>query len=417
MRLIARLLLLAISLCLGAALLEAGLRLALMGSLDNPAPSSGLTQAHPTRGWVLVPGASGLRSDVDYRVHVQISSQGLRDVEHALEAEPGVFRTLVLGDSFMEAYQVELEESLPRQLERELSAERVEVINLGVGGYGTTQESLALEEDGLRFHPDLVVLAFFAENDVRNNSQLLENRLWQGANIKAFGRPFARLSGEQLSVSSPSFGRARAWIDAMREQDRQRSFWDGLLAVDLASSLLQRLAHFAGEEVHGYDPNLVLGVHALRFDPSSSADPMSEEEYRRAWEEAWDVTEAVILRTRRVAEQAGARFVLLSIPSKFQADTAYRERVVRFYPRMEFDPQLVSRRLQSFAAQHGVDLLDLHAAFAQRSADGQPPLYHSFRDRHWNAEGHRFAAAELARFLRARGLLSRSDAPAPTPSE
>ena len=114
---IARLLLLCVSAAVGVAMLEAGLRLALTGSLSNPAPSSGLTQAHPTRGWVLTPGATGLRSDVDYRVQVTISQQGLRDVEHAYAKPEGVTRVALLGDSFVEAYQVALEDSIARRLE------------------------------------------------------------------------------------------------------------------------------------------------------------------------------------------------------------------------------------------------------------------------------------------------------------
>lgn len=403
---IARVLLLLASLCIGLALLEGGLRLALLGSLRNPPPSSGLIQAHPTRGWALVPNAEGLRSDVDYRVRVRINSQGLRDVEHDTEAAPGVRRIVVLGDSFMDAYQVELESSLPRRLEELLSEERVEVVNLGVGGYGTTQESLALEEVGLHFEPDLVVLAFYAGNDVRNNSQLLETALWQGQHLKAFGRPFAHLQGEELSVSVPSFAAARGWISRMREQQRNRGLREGLLSVDLGRSLLGRIAHWLGSEVFAYDPNLVLGVYAQRFDPTSSAQPMTLAEYRHAWEEAWQITQAVILRTRRIAEEHGARFVLLSIPSKFQTDPGYRERVSREFPEMKLDPELPSRRLRRFSEVNGVLLLDLREDLAQKQQAGHPPLYHGFRDRHWNAAGHDFAARRLAAFLREQEILS-----------
>lgn len=73
---------------------------------------------------------------------VSINSKGLRDVEHNCEKEEGIFRIVVLGDSFMEAYQVPLEQSFPRLLEKNLnkrSSKKVEVINLGVGGHGTAR--------------------------------------------------------------------------------------------------------------------------------------------------------------------------------------------------------------------------------------------------------------------------------------
>lgn len=405
MRLIARAALLLASAVLALALLEGGLRLALLGSLANPQPASGLTHAHPTRGWALTPNATGVRSDIDYRVEVRISSQGLRDVEHSIAADPNVFRVVVLGDSFMEAYQVELRESLPRRLEDELAPERVEVINLGVGGYGTLQESLALDEQGLRFDPDLVVLAFYAGNDLRNNSELLETRLWQDGNIKSFGRPYARLRGKDLLQKPPDFATAQAWIEAMRQRDHDLRLHDRLLAPALVSALLQRLAHRIGAVGHAYDPNLVLGAYATRFDPDATAPPLSADEYRAAWEEAWQITQALILRTRATAERHGARFVLLSVPSKFQVDPRYRERVTSEFPRMRFDPELPSRRLRGFADEQGIELLDLQGALVRQSGAGHPPLYHAFRDRHWNAEGHRVAASELARFLRQRRLV------------
>jgi len=402
--LIARGLLLLGSLLLGLLLLEGGLRLVLLGSLDNPRPSSGLTQAHATRGWVLVPGAQGLRSDIDYRVDVRISSQGLRDVDHAPTAVPGVRRIVVLGDSFIEAYQVELEQSLSRRLETALADRRVEVINLGVGGYGTAQESLALDEQGLGFAPDVVVLAFYADNDVRNNSQPLESALW-GEHLKAFGRPYAVQNGEDLSFSQPPFAAASAWVDEMRRQDAARPFSDQLLFVDLGRSLLGRIAHWLGDEVFPYDPNLVLGVYATRFDPNSSPAPWTEAEYRLAWDHAWEITQAIILRTQRVAEQSGAQFVLMSIPSKFQADPLYRDRVSRQFPGMKLDPTLPNERLQTFARMNDVWMLDLGPAMAAHHEAGEAPLYYEFRDRHWNAAGHEFAARELAAFLTQHDLL------------
>ena len=48
------------------------------------------------------------------------------------------------------------------------SARDLEVINAGVGAYGTVQEYLYLREEGLRFDPDLVLLMFYA-NDLVDN--------------------------------------------------------------------------------------------------------------------------------------------------------------------------------------------------------------------------------------------------------
>ena len=44
-----------------------------------------------------------------------------------------------------------------------------EIVNLGVEGYGTDQELLLLEHEGLAYSPDVVVLNFCIDNDSINN--------------------------------------------------------------------------------------------------------------------------------------------------------------------------------------------------------------------------------------------------------
>ena len=79
-----------------------------------------------------------------YGHDVSFNSAGMRDREHAVGKEAGVFRILVLGDSFMEAFQVPFEASLPSLLEQALgqrTGKRVEVVNAGVSGWGRTTSS------------------------------------------------------------------------------------------------------------------------------------------------------------------------------------------------------------------------------------------------------------------------------------
>ena len=51
---------------------------------------------------------------------------------------------------------------------------RYELIDGSCGGWGTVQEYLYLQEEGPKYQPDLVLLAFFVGNDVANNSALIE---------------------------------------------------------------------------------------------------------------------------------------------------------------------------------------------------------------------------------------------------
>lgn len=159
------------------AVMECGLRVYYYGSPVHLSGEHAVRVPHPVRGWTLDPGGEAFQRTKDYGVTVRINAKGLRDQPHDYEPEAGVFRIIVLGDSFMEAYQVPLEDSLPYRLQERLGQRRVEVINLGVGGYGTAQQYLYLRDEGLRYRPYVVVMAFFTGNDVQNNSRPLQELL------------------------------------------------------------------------------------------------------------------------------------------------------------------------------------------------------------------------------------------------
>ena len=57
-----------------------------------------------------------------------------------------------------------------------LAGRRVEIVNFGVSGYGTSTEWIALQREGWAYQPDLVLLAFFSGNDLRNNVFELEQK-------------------------------------------------------------------------------------------------------------------------------------------------------------------------------------------------------------------------------------------------
>ncbi len=104
--------------------------------------------------------------------YVKINRDGMRDRDHTIEKPPGVVRIAVLGDSFAEAMAVPQEQAFWAVMERELG-HNYEALNFGVSGYGTGQELIVLRRKAWKYRPDIVLLAFFTGNDVRNNSKVL----------------------------------------------------------------------------------------------------------------------------------------------------------------------------------------------------------------------------------------------------
>ncbi|NQW26242.1 MAG: hypothetical protein HQ473_07770, partial [Cryomorphaceae bacterium] len=107
---------------------------------------------------------------------LNINSKGLRDREYEYAKPDGWRRILVLGDSFVWGYGVADDEIFTEYLERRFEKEgtKCEVLNTGVSGWGTDQELLYLTRHGHKFHPDLVVLAFYLGNDPSNNAHSIQ---------------------------------------------------------------------------------------------------------------------------------------------------------------------------------------------------------------------------------------------------
>jgi hypothetical protein len=146
----------------GAGFLEIGLRIAFRHSLDfsmemwKYAVALKRTVPDPNLGFVHAPNTRAFLMGVD----VRISSQGLRDREYPYAKPADVYRVLMLGDSTVLGWGVKAEDTAAKVLERELG-DGFEVINAGVGNYGTMQEFTYYKMYGRRFHPDLVILQYF----------------------------------------------------------------------------------------------------------------------------------------------------------------------------------------------------------------------------------------------------------------
>lgn len=116
-------------------------------------------------GFRLKPDSIGHYQD---NIPAVANSRGHRDQEFDLEKKPGVFRILVLGDSFTVGANVREEQAYPQILENLLngrSQRRVEVINSAVGGWDPFQYAQYYEYYGKYFQPDLVLVGFFVGND------------------------------------------------------------------------------------------------------------------------------------------------------------------------------------------------------------------------------------------------------------
>ncbi|MCB9742375.1 MAG: hypothetical protein H6741_06180 [Alphaproteobacteria bacterium] len=363
-----RLLLALASLLLSLLAVEAGVRLLAPQPPLTP-PSQPLL-----RGPLTQPGVHEVRT-AEFSAQVHVNAQGFVDAEWGPRRE-GVPRVVVIGDSFVQAAQVNLEQGFGRQLQRALSAQLggpVEVLSLGVPGAGTATALGLLEQYALDLQPDLVVLGFLVSNDVLNNHPLLEGK---------DDKPFYALEQGQLVPIDAAGAAAPGWTRGLLVEHSQAWRW---ASRAVANSLAVRRKLALGGGIP-----LDLRVH----DPDP--DPV--------WEQAWAVTEALISALSERCEADGVGFVVLLFPDRVQATEAGARDAVAAWPQAQgWDFSAAQARAARIAAPHADAVLDLTPALS--AAQRGPPLYFA-QDGHWTARGHAVAAEAaaptIARELRPR---------------
>jgi len=126
----------------------------------------------PIMGRTYCPGTKGFLTENQVKMHVEVNADGLLGKAYPVMRIPGKFRIAVLGDSFTSAEAAAPDKKFVGVWEKKLSSTftaGVEVINFGVGGTGTWQQSQMFHIKARKYKPDMTVVAFCWCNDVGNN--------------------------------------------------------------------------------------------------------------------------------------------------------------------------------------------------------------------------------------------------------
>lgn len=382
-RIIVRTLFVALGLSAPLLILEAALRF--FGPvLPGNYAASLYREPHRRYGWFNTPASGGFVRTSEFTVRVDFNSRGLREREIPYENPTGARRVLVLGDSFVQGSEVPVDATFTRQVESLLnqrSDRATQVINAGVAGFGTGQEYLFLKHDVGQYKPDLVVLVFYIGNDVTNNSYRLRG------SPNGRDKPYFVLDSHG-NLRPLTFTARERSQEGWQEKLRRESLLFGVLDTGVFSKTQWSGADESDEPDR---PTQIL----LRYEfPVYSDHPTS------TWNDAWDVTEALLDAARDEAARNSARFLLVSAPSKWEIYPREWEdfRALHKLSSDGWDLDRPGRLLAAIAERHNIAYLDLRPALREAAASG-PRLFYQ-QDLHWTAAGHEVVARALLDHLR-----------------
>lgn len=361
----------------GVLILEIGLRIA---GISYPSFST----LDEDSCWAYRPGVQEWYRE-EGEAYIRISNDGLRDREHSKVKPANTLRVAVLGDSYAAAFQVPMEATFWSVMEQELegcealSGQQIEVINLGVDGYGTAQELTTLRNRAWDYDPDLVLLAFTTGNDISDNSYALNSDPM---------RPYFILRDGEVV------------LDAMcTESDayRARQTWFAQLGYPMVN--FSRILQLVNEA-----KNALKDFRLARNRDVASAEAFEEagldntvylEPEDTVWIEAWRVTEELIRLMRDEVMEKESDFLVVTLSNGIQVhpDPIVRKEFIEtasidnlFYPDL---------RIKALGEREGFSVLNLAQTF-QAYAEEHQVFLHGFENTalgegHWNVEGHRLA--------------------------
>jgi len=348
----------------------------------------------PVLGNKLRPGVRG-RYLTEGNGYVSINRDGLRDREHSLAHPADTLRIAILEDSYAEAMQVNQDETFWAVMAEELNrcanlrGRRVEVINFGQSGFGTTQELLTLQHRVWKYSPDVILLAFTTGNDLADNSRALSGidyhpyHVFQGDKLILDDRQ----TKANWQLHEKSFFRR---IIFRWKIDRLRIFQVLRQSKEVLVKWWQ--VHNFGRKANASEKGQEVGLSASVY-----REPTTD-----VWKEAWRVTEGLLLQMRDEVARKGARFFVVTLSSGIQVDPNPSNRSAfanylgvsdLFYP---------ERRLAGFCQARHIPILLLAPIFQEYAARHKVYLHgfgKSLGTGHWNQEGHRLAGRLIAEWL------------------
>ena len=308
---------------------------------------------------------------------------GFNDRDYPLDREPGTFRILFLGDSF--SWAGGREGNYTALLEDRLAAyygdSRVEIINAGYSMTHTAEQLALLKKFGLRYSPDLVVLAFTTGNDFFDANPNRKRIVLNGLYIDVDRR------SERSFLGYPLVPYSRLWLFAVQRLKIREE-----LAAGRRETALLGLPD--DQPVFSEETYLYIQGGRMRLC-------LKQEIRNDAYGRNIDYILENISAMKALLDERGIGFTIVAIPAVFQVDSRLREQVLErvSLPPDDYELDCVQQILREFASSERIPLVDLLPDFRARQREENLYVH---RDGHWNAAGNRLAAEVLFEEIKAR---------------
>ncbi len=317
----------------------------------------------------------------EYIAKVKTNSIGLRDYDiHQLNASPSK-KILLLGDSVIEAIQVNIKNTVSKQLENYLNSgnpEQYTVINAGVSSYSPILEYIQLKRLVPIFNPYIAILGLYI-NDFGGDFELSNKK----NNKYDDQRTISAVEGDIYFYKPQHFFNRHLYFYYFWQDMKIRS-----------KNLIKKLIIYFGLK---NSFKKYYNVDYWNVENNQDKDIYQLTLYKK---ECTAVTLKYLKIINEYCKNQKMSFVIVIIPQpnqigKNQVKPGWH---CLWYSKPSYIESILYQQIvKNFGSLEKIPVLDLLPAF--RNADRQGKKLYFKYDGHWNESGHELTAKEIYRFL------------------
>lgn len=311
----------------------------------------------------------------EIKAHIVTNKQGFAGQDFVLEKPAGTYRIAAMGDSFTEAFDVDVDKSFPTLLQNMLTESThtpYQVYNFGMSGDGATLELLTYEKYASTYKPDLVLWQIYLGNDLADDMLLRADGTATGTSASA---PTETHTGFLRSFLSNSFQSPRFFIREFEKIAVAREMMAryGIVSRQLSNYDEQRAYPFVYDVYNAGEKTVFTDNFALMCDS--------------------------IKRFKSETAQNGTKLAVVIIPAREEVIDSDWENLLNQYPEMKtktWDRLQPQQKVLDCLTKEGISYADMYPVFrAKQNQDtGEGRVYY-YTDQHINEGGHALVAKSV----------------------
>jgi lysophospholipase L1-like esterase len=326
-------------------------------------------------------------------VTITHNSKGYRMDE---EVNPIKQKVVMTGDSLTYGFWVDDDKVVSAKL-NEMLGDDYQVINLGVGGYGTDQSLLRFLRDGSIHGPKIVVHSFFA-NDFSNIVSKYQYNVYKPLFVVGQDGSVG-LTGVPVPVS-PDMERSypKQKEHPIKGFERLMKSWSHLYVLYKTK---------IGEIKTSIRKSFQEPVKIDYFNDYKDGEMWAiEKDYTDIMNYSFYLNGMLLKKYNEVAKENNATFVLVLIADRVSVDREMQQATLARYYNVDerfFDYEKPYRLLEKLAKENGIIVVNLYPVFKEEFEKGND--MYLIGDHHLNDYGHELYARKVYEELKRDGVI------------